>query len=86
MLYAMISRIRFSHLYGRYLSSRIWIWLPFVGRRESIVAATLGGIGVNMAEGGLSDLFFDQWWTLILGVLFFVVLLFLPSRVFSASL
>ena len=66
---------------GLSLSLAFVIWAA-VGGRESIVAATLGGIGVNMAEGRLSDLFFDQW-TLILGVIFIVVVLFLPRGLFG---
>ncbi len=81
MLYAMILGFASPTYMGLSLSLAFVIWAA-VGGRESIVAATLGGIGVNMAEGRLSDLFFDQW-TLILGVTFIVVVLFLPRGLFG---
>lgn len=81
MLYAMILGFASPTYMGLSLSLAFVIWAA-VGGRESIVAATLGGIGVNMAEGRLSDLFFDQW-TLILGVIFIVVVLFLPRGLFG---
>lgn len=81
MFYAMVLEFASPTYMGLSLSLAFVIWAA-VGGRESIVAATLGGIGVNMAEGRLSDLFFDQW-TLILGVIFIVVVLFLPRGLFG---
>ncbi|MEX0605586.1 MAG: urea ABC transporter permease subunit UrtC [Marinobacter sp.] len=81
MLYAMVLEFASPTYMGLSLSLAFVIWAA-VGGRESIVAATLGGIGVNMAEGRLSDLFFDQW-TLILGVVFIAVVLFLPRGLFG---
>lgn len=81
MFYAMVLEFASPTYMGLSLSLAFVIWAA-VGGRESIVAATLGGIGVNMAEGRLSDLFFDQW-TLILGVIFIIVVLFLPRGLFG---
>lgn len=81
MFYAMVLEFASPTYMGLSLSLAFVIWAA-VGGRESIVAATLGGIGVNMAEGRLSDLFFEQW-TLILGVVFIVVVLFLPRGLFG---
>jgi urea transport system permease protein len=81
MFYAMVLEFASPTYMGLSLSLAFVIWAA-VGGRESIVAATLGGIGVNMAEGRLSDLFFDQW-TLILGVIFIVVVLFIPRGIFG---
>lgn len=81
MLYALVLEFASPTYMGLSISLAIVIWAA-VGGRESIVAAALGGIGVNMAEGRLSDLFFDQW-TLMLGVIFIVVVLFLPRGVYG---
>lgn len=81
MFYAMVLEFASPTYMGLSLSLSFVIWAA-VGGRGSIVAAALGGIGVNMAEGRLSDLFFDQW-TLILGVIFIVVVLFLPRGLFG---
>lgn len=81
MFYAMVLEFASPTYMGLSLSLAFVIWAA-VGGRESIVAAALGGIGVNMAEGRLSDLFFDQW-TLILGAIFIVVVLFIPRGLFG---
>ncbi|SEP08698.1 urea ABC transporter permease subunit UrtC [Aquisalimonas asiatica] len=81
MLYALVLEFASPTYMGLSISLAIVIWAA-VGGRESIVAAALGGIGVNMAEGRLSDLFFDQW-TLMLGVIFILVVLFLPRGVYG---
>lgn len=81
MFYAMVLEFASPTYMGLSLSLAFVIWAA-VGGRESIVAAALGGIGVNMAEGRLSDLFFDQW-TLIIGVIFIVVVLFMPRGLFG---
>ncbi len=81
MIYCLVLEFASPTYMGLSLSLAIVIWAA-VGGRESIVAAALGGIAVNMAEGKLSDLFFDQW-TLILGVLFIVIVLFLPRGIYG---
>ncbi|MFV8834108.1 urea ABC transporter permease subunit UrtC [Aquisalimonas sp.] len=81
MLYALVLEFASPTYMGLSISLAIVIWAA-VGGRESMVAAALGGIGVNMAEGRLSDLFFDQW-TLMLGVIFIAVVLFLPRGIYG---
>lgn len=81
MLYALVLEFASPTYMGLSISLAIVIWAA-VGGRESMVAAALGGIGVNMAEGRLSDLFFDQW-TLMLGVIFIAVVLFLPRGLYG---
>lgn len=81
MLYCLVLEFASPTYMGLSLSLAMVIWAA-VGGRESIVAAALGGIGVNMAEGRLSDLFFDQW-TLMLGVIFIAVVLFLPRGLYG---
>lgn len=81
MIYCLVLEFASPTYMGLSLSLAMVIWAA-VGGRESIVAAALGGIAVNMAEGQLSDLFLDQW-TLILGVIFIAVVLFLPRGIFG---
>lgn len=81
MLYCLVLEFASPTYMGLSLSLAIVIWAA-VGGRESIVAAAMGGIGVNMAEGRLSDLFFDQW-TLMLGVIFIAVVLFMPRGLYG---
>ena len=81
MIYCLVLEFASPTYMGLSLSLAMVIWAA-VGGRESVVAAALGGIAVNMAEGQLSDLFLDQW-TLILGVIFIAVVLFLPRGIFG---
>lgn len=81
MIYCLVLEFASPTYMGLSISLAMVIWAA-VGGRESVVAAALGGIAVNMAEGQLSDLFLDQW-TLILGVIFIAVVLFLPRGIFG---
>lgn len=81
MLYALVLEFASPTYMGLSISLAIVVWAA-VGGRESLVAAALGGILVNMAEGRLSDLFFDQW-TLMLGLIFIAVVLFLPRGIYG---
>ncbi|MEX0430435.1 urea ABC transporter permease subunit UrtC [Spiribacter insolitus] len=81
MIYCLVLEFASPTYMGLSLSLAMVIWAA-VGGRESVIAAALGGIAVNMAEGKLSDLFFDQW-TLMLGVIFIAVVLFLPRGIFG---
>ena len=77
MLYVLVLEFASPTYMGLAFSLAVVIWVA-VGGRNSLVAAALGGIIVNMMEGRLSDLFADVW-LLILGVLFILVVLFMPN-------
>jgi len=57
-------------------SLAIVIWCA-VGGRDSVIAASIGAIIVNLLEGRLSDVFVEGW-HLMLGVIFVLVVMFMP--------
>ncbi|MCC5809348.1 MAG: urea ABC transporter permease subunit UrtC [Ectothiorhodospiraceae bacterium] len=81
MLYVLVLEFASPTYMGVPFSLAIVIWCA-VGGRDSLVAAALGGIIVNMLEGRLSDLFVDGW-TLFLGMLFILVVLVMPRGLFG---
>ncbi len=81
MLYVLVLQFASPTYMGVPFSLAIVIWCA-VGGRESLVAAALGGIIVNMLEGRLSDLFVDGW-TLFLGALFILVVLVMPRGLYG---
>ena len=66
---------------GVSFSLAIVIWCA-VGGRESVIAAAFGAIVVNMLEGRLSDVFVEGW-HLILGVIFVLVVMFMPRGIYG---
>jgi len=81
MLYVLVLEFASPTYMGVAFSLAIVIWCA-VGGRESLVAAALGGIIVNLLEGRLSDMFVDGW-TFFLGALFIVVVLVAPRGLFG---
>lgn len=81
MLYALVLQFASPTYMSVSFSLAIVIWCA-VGGRESLVAAALGGILVNILEGRLSDFFVDGW-SLVLGVTFIVIVLFMPKGLYG---
>lgn len=81
MLYVLVLQFASPTYLGVSFSLAIVIWCA-VGGRNSLVAAALGGIIVNILEGRLSDIFVEGW-MLFLGVLFIFVVLFMPNGLFG---
>lgn len=81
MLYVLVLEFASPTYMGVAFSLAIVIWCA-VGGRESLVAAALGGIIVNLLEGRLSDMFVDGW-TFFIGALFIVVVLVAPKGLFG---
>ena len=76
MLYVLVLEFASPTYMSVSFSLAIVIWCA-VGGRESVLAAAIGGILVNMLEGRLSDVFVEGWF-LVLGILFIVVVLVMP--------
>ncbi|WP_260291861.1 urea ABC transporter permease subunit UrtC [Sedimenticola hydrogenitrophicus] len=81
MLYAMVLEFASPTFVGVSLSLSMVIWCA-VGGRGSLLAATLGAILVNAAQGSLSENFLETW-QLILGGFFVLIVLFLPKGLIS---
>lgn len=76
MLYTLVLEFASPTYMSVSFSLAIVIWCA-VGGRESVIAAAVGAIVVNILEGQLSDAFVDGW-NLILGATFVLVVLFMP--------
>lgn len=81
MLYAMVQEFASPTFVGVSLSLSMVIWCA-VGGRGSLLAAALGAIVVNAAQGSLSENFLETW-QLILGGFFVLIVLFLPKGLIS---
>jgi urea transport system permease protein len=81
MLYTMVLEFASPTYMGVSFSLAIVIWCA-VGGRESVIAAALGAIIVNMLEGRLSDVFVEGW-HLMLGVIFVLVVMFMPRGIYG---
>lgn len=81
MLYALVLEFASPTYMSVSFSLAIVIWCA-VGGRESVLAAAIGAILVNLAEGRLSDVFVEGW-HLILGVLFLLVVMFMPGGIYG---
>ena len=77
MFYAMVLEFASPTFVGVSLSLSMVIWCA-VGGRGSLLAASLGAIVVNAAQGSLSENFLETW-QLILGGFFVLIVLFLPK-------
>lgn len=79
MLYTIVMEFASPTFLGVSLSLSIVIWCA-VGGRLSLLGATLGAILVSGIQGSLSESeAFLNTWTLIMGALFVIVVLFLPN-------
>lgn len=81
MLYALVLEFASPTYMSVSFSLAIVIWCA-VGGRESVLAAAVGAILVNLAEGRLSDVFVEGW-HLLLGVLFLMVVMFMPRGIYG---
>jgi len=60
-------------------SLEIVVWVAF-GGRNSLIGAMIGAVGINAARSVLTAQF-PEWWLIILGGLFVIVVLLLPSGI-----
>lgn len=81
MLYTLVLEFASPTYMGVSFSLAIVIWCA-VGGRESVIAAAFGAIIVNLLEGRLSDVFVEGW-HLILGVIFVLVVMFMPRGIYG---
>ena len=83
MLYTIVMEFASPTFLGVQLSLSIVVWCA-VGGRQSLVGALLGAILVAGMQGALSESeTFLETWTLIMGALFVLVVLFLPNGIAS---
>jgi urea transport system permease protein len=76
MLYTLVLEFASPTYMSVSFSLAIVIWCA-VGGRNSVIAAAIGAIIVNVLEGRLSDVFVEGWY-MILGATFVLVVLFMP--------
>jgi urea transport system permease protein len=83
MLYTIVMEFASPTFLGVQISLSIVVWCA-VGGRQSLVGALLGAILVAGMQGALSEseVFLDTW-TLVMGALFVLVVLFLPNGIAS---
>jgi urea transport system permease protein len=84
MLYTIVMEFASPTFLGVPLSLSVVIWVA-VGGRQSLLGAMLGALVVTGTQGALSEseTFLDSW-TLIMGLLFVLVVLFLPKGIAGA--
>lgn len=84
MLYTIVMEFASPTFLGVPLSLAIVIWCA-VGGRASLLGAMLGAIVVTGMQGALSEseIFLDSW-TLIMGFLFVIIVLFVPKGLAGA--
>ena len=84
MLYTIVMEFASPTFLGVPLSLSVVIWVA-VGGRQSLVGAMLGALVVTGVQGALSEseAFLDTW-TLVMGLLFVLVVLFLPKGLAGA--
>lgn len=84
MLYTIVMEFASPTFLGVPLSLSVVIWVA-VGGRQSLVGAMLGALVVTGVQGALSEseAFLDSW-TLVMGLLFVIVVLFLPKGIAGA--
>jgi len=84
MLYTIVMEFASPTFLGVPLSLSVVIWVA-VGGRQSLLGAMLGALVVTGVQGALSEseAFLDSW-TLVMGLLFVVVVLFLPKGIAGA--
>ena len=83
MLYTIVMEFASPTFLNVPLSLSIVVWCA-VGGRQSLLGALLGAILVAGMQGALSEseIFLDTW-TLVMGALFVLVVLFLPNGIAS---
>lgn len=84
MLYTIVMEFASPTFLGVPLSLSIVIWVA-VGGRQSLVGAMLGAILVTGVQGALSESeAFLETWTLVMGGLFVLIVLFMPKGLAGA--
>ena len=84
MLYTIVMEFASPTFLGVPLSLSVVIWVA-VGGRQSLLGAMLGALLVTGVQGALSESeTFLESWTLIMGALFVLVVLFLPKGIAGA--
>jgi urea transport system permease protein len=79
MLYTIVMEFASPTFLGVQLSLSVVVWCA-VGGRQSLVGAFLGAVLVAGMQGALSEsAAFLETWTLVMGALFVLVVLFLPK-------
>ncbi|WP_245331964.1 urea ABC transporter permease subunit UrtC [Bradyrhizobium sp. NAS80.1] len=79
MLYTIVMEFASPTFLGVQLSLSVVVWCA-VGGRQSLVGSFLGAVLVAGMQGALSEsAAFLETWTLVMGVLFVLVVLFLPK-------
>jgi urea transport system permease protein len=79
MLYTIVMEFASPTFLGVQLSLSVVVWCA-VGGRQSLVGAFLGAVLVAGMQGALSEsATFLETWTLVMGALFVLVVLFLPK-------
>lgn len=81
MLYTLVLEFASPTYMSVSFSLAIVIWAA-VGGRESVLAAAIGAILVNLLEGRLSDVFVEGW-HLMLGAIFVLVVMFMPRGIYG---
>lgn len=84
MLYTIVMEFASPTFLGVHLSLSIVIWCA-VGGRQSLIGAMLGAIIVVGIQGSLSESeIFLETWTLVMGFIFVMVVLFMPKGIAGA--
>jgi urea transport system permease protein len=79
MLYTIVMEFASPTFLGVQLSLSVVVWCA-VGGRQSLVGAFLGAVLVAGMQGALSEsAAFLETWTLVMGGLFILVVIFLPK-------
>lgn len=79
MLYTIVMEFASPTFLGVQLSLSVVVWCA-VGGRQSLVGSFLGAVLVAGMQGALSEsAAFLETWTLVMGILFVLVVLFLPK-------
>ncbi len=85
MLYTVVMEFASPTFLGVPLSLSVVIWVA-VGGRQSLLGAMVGALLVTGVQGALSESeAFLETWTLIMGALFVLVVLFLPKGIAGAA-
>lgn len=85
MLYTVVMEFASPTFLGVPLSLSIVIWVA-VGGRQSLLGAMLGALVVTGVQGALSESeTFLESWTLIMGALFVLIVLFMPKGLAGAA-
>src|SRR3546814_8120278 len=80
-LFPYTTLFRSPSLIGFALSAEALIWVALGGRGE-LISAALGVVTIRLLESQLSSRL-ENWWPLVLGLVFMMVVVLLPRGVFG---